>query len=107
MKPMSKDRTTIPAWELAMLRAIVAGRYPAAREDALRLYLAERERRRRYARVRDAKDRERRTLVGAHMSKADAEFVRFIAEQEGVSMTAFVRFALKQAVERSDTWRGA
>ena len=89
-----------------MLRAIVAGRYPAAREEALRLYLDEREKRRRYARVRDARDRERRTLVGAHMSKADAEFVRFIAEQEGVSMTAFVRYSLRQAVERSDTYNG-
>ena len=90
-----------------MLRAIAEGRYAAAREEALRAYLYERERRRRYARVRDSKDRERRTLVGAHMSKADAEIVRFIAEHEGVSMTAFVRFALRLAIERSDTWRGA
>ena len=104
---MRQGRTTIPGWEIPMLQAIVDGRYVAAREEALRTYLAERERRRRYARVRDAKDRQRRTLVGAHMSKADAEFVRFIAEQEGVSMTAFVRLALRQAVERSDTWRGA
>lgn len=89
-----------------MLRDVVAGRYMAAREEALRLYLAERERRRRYARVRDARDRTRRTLVGAHMSKADADIVRFIAEHEGVSMTAFVRFALRQAVERSDTYNG-
>ena len=89
-----------------MLRAIAEGRYPAARHGALERYIAERERRRRYARVRDERDRERRTLVGAHMSKAEAEFVRIIAEQEGVSMTAFVRFALKQAVERSDTYRG-
>ena len=103
---MRKGRTTIPEWELAMLDDIVDGPYPAAREEALELYIAERERRKRYARVRDARDRERRTLVGAHMSKADAELVRYIAEHEGVSMTAFVRFALRQAVERSDTWRG-
>ena len=90
-----------------MLRAIAEGRYPAARHGALERYIAERERRRRYARVRDERDRERRTLVGAHMSKADADIVRFIAEREGVSMTAFVRFALRQAMERSDTYRGA
>lgn len=101
------SRTTIPEWELAMLRSIVDGRYAAAREEALRLYMAEREKRKRYARVRDERDKDRRTLVGAHMSKADAEYVRFIAEQEGVPMTAFVRFALRLAVERSDTYRGA
>ena len=85
-----------------MLRAVVDGRYPAAREEALRAYLFERERRRRYARVRDAKDRERRTLVGAHLSKADAEMIRFIANRDDLSMTAFVRHALRQAMENSD-----
>lgn len=104
---MRQGRTTIPGWELPMLRDVVEGRYLAAREDALRRYVAERERRRQYAKVRDAKDRDRRTLVGAHMSKADAEIVRFIADQEGTSVTAFVKLALRQAVERSDTWRGA
>ena len=103
---MRQGRTTIPEWELTMLDDIVGWTYPAAREEALERYIAERERRKRYARTRDGRDRERRTLVGAHMSKADAEFVRFIAEQEGVSMTAFVRFALKLAIERSDTYRG-
>ena len=104
---MSGGRTTIPGWELSMLREVAEGRYAAAREEALRRYIAERERRRRYARVRDERDRERRTLVGAHMSKADAELVRFIAEHEGTSVTAFVKLALRQAVERSDTYRGA
>ena len=103
---MREDRTTIPEWELRQLRAIADGRYPAAREAALRAYLYERDRRKRYARVRDAKDRERRTLGGAHMSKADAEFVRFIAQQEGTSVTKFVELALRRAIERSDTYRG-
>lgn len=89
-----------------MLQAIVDGRFPAARRGALERYMAERERRRRYARVRDERDRTRRTLVGAHMSRADADIVRFIADREGVSVTEFVRFALRQAVERSDTYRG-
>ena len=88
------------------LRAITDGPTVQEREEALAAYLLEREKRRRYARVRDRRDRERRTLVGAHMSKADADIVRFIADREGVSMTTFVRFALKLAVERSDTWRG-
>ena len=103
---MREGRTTIPEWELAMLREIVDGRYPAAREEALAAYLLERDRRKRYARVRDAKDRERRTLVGAHMNRADAEFVRFIAQQEDTSVTKFVELALRLAIERSDTYRG-
>ena len=92
---------------MRQLRAIVDGRYVAAREEALKIYLQERERRRRYARTRDERDRERRTLVGAHMSREKAEFIRFIAQQEGTSVTQFVNLALRQAVERSDTWRGA
>lgn len=100
------SRTTIPEWEIMRLRAITDGQTVQEREEALAAYLFERDRRKRYARVRDERDRERRTLVGAHMSKADAEIVRFIAEHEGVSLTAFVRFALRQAVERSDTYRG-
>lgn len=103
---MRQGRTTIPEWELVRLRAIVDGRYAAAREEALRAYLAERDKRRRYARVRDARDRERRTLIGTHISRADAEFVRFIADREGTSVNAFVKLALRQAIERSDTWRG-
>ena len=89
------------------LRAIVDGRFVAAREEALRAYLAERERRRRYARTRNERDRERRTLVGAHMSREKAEYIRFIAAQEGTSVTQFVNLALRQAIERSDTYRGA
>ena len=103
---MKQGRTTIPAWEVRKLRAVADGRYPAAREKALREYLAERERRRRYGRVRNERDRERRTLVGAHMNRADAELVRFIADREGTSVTAFVKLALRQAIERSDTYRG-
>ena len=88
-----------------MLRAVAEGRYPAAREEALERYLHERERRRRYARVRDGRDRDRRTLVGAHMPLERAEMVRFIAGQEGMSVTQFVNLALRQAMERSDTVR--
>lgn len=102
---MSRGRTTIPAWEGPMLRAIVEGRYPAARENALQCYIAERERRRRHAAVRDDRDRERRTLVGAHVPRAEADRVAWIAEQEDMSVTAFVKLALRQAVERSDTGR--
>ena len=104
---MRQGRTTIGAWELAKLRGVVEGDTPGQRKAALRLYLGERERRRRYAKIRDARDRERRTLVGAHMSKADADVIRFIADREGMSLTAFVRFALRLAIERSDTFRGA
>ena len=101
------SRTTIPEWELRMLWDVVQGRYPAAREDALRRYLAEREKRKRYARVRNERDRQRRTLVGAHMPLEKAELVKFIADREDMSVTAFVNLALRQAIERSDTWRGA
>ena len=103
---MRQGRTTIPEWEISMLRAIVDGRYPAAREEALTAYLREREKRRRYARVRDKRDRQRRTLVGAHMPLEKAEYIRFIAAQEGTSVTKFVELALRQAIERSDTYRG-
>ena len=89
-----------------MLQAIVDGRFMAAREEALTAYLHERERRKRYARVRDAKDRQRRTLVGAHMPLEKAEYIRFIAQQEGTSVTKFVELALRLAIERSDTYRG-
>ena len=103
---MKQGRTTSPEWELRRLRAIVDGRFVAAREEALREYLLERERRRRYARVRDRRDRERRTLVGAHMSRDKAEYIRWLANMEGISVTKFVELALRQAIERSDTYRG-
>lgn len=102
---MSRGRTTIPAWEGPMLRAIADGKYQAAREEALQRYIAERERRRRHAAVRDERDTQRRTLVGAHVPRAEADQVAWIAEQEDMSITAFVKLALRQAVERSDTGR--
>lgn len=102
---MSRGRTTIPAWEGPMLQAIADGKYQAAREEALQRYIAERERRRRHATIRDSKDRERRTLVGAHVPRAEADMVAWIAEQEDISLTAFVKLAIRQAVERSDTGR--
>ena len=104
---MRQGRTTIPEWELRQLRAITDAPTVQERKEALAAYLHERDRRRRYARVRDRRDRERRTLVGAHLSRADAEFIRFIAQQEGTSVTKFVELALRLAVERSDTYRGA
>ena len=103
---MSGDRTTIPEWELKQLRAITDGETAQDREAALLEYLHEREKRKRYARVRDARDKERRTLVGAHLSRADAEMIRFIADREDLSVTAFVRFALQQAMENSELGRG-
>lgn len=89
-----------------MLRAIVEAPFPAKREEALRKYLDERDRRRRYSRVRNRRDRERRTLIGAHLSRADAEMVKFIADRDDMSVTAFVRHALRQAMENSETGRG-
>lgn len=103
---MSRGRTTIPAWEGPMLRAIADGKYQAAREEALHLYVAERERRRRHAAIRDSRDQERRTLVGAHVPRAMAEQVAWVANQEDMSITAFVKLAIRQAVERSDTGKG-
>ena len=99
------DRPMIPAWEIPMLKAIANGRYPAARFGALEAYVKERDRRRRHAAVRDRKDRERRTLIGAHVSRSKAELIRWIADQEGVSVTHFVNAAIRQAIERSDTYR--
>lgn len=101
---MSKTQE-IPAWEIPMLREIVEGRYPAAREAALQRYVIERSRRRRQARTRDSRDKERRTLVGAHVSRAKADQIRWIAEREDLSVTAFVNLAIRQAIERSDTGR--
>lgn len=87
------------------LRAITDGPTVQEREAALLEYLREREKRRRYARVRDAKDRDRRTLVGAHLSRADAEIVKLIADRDDMSVTAFVRHALRQAMENSELGR--
>lgn len=100
-------RPIIPAWEIPMLKAIADGPDQDARRDALFQYVKERDRRRRHARVRDARDRERRTLVGAHVSRAKADVIAWIAAQEGVSVTAFVNRAIRQAVEQSDTFRAA
>lgn len=91
---------------MTMLRAIVEAPFPAKREEALRKYLHERDRRKRYARVRDRRDRERRTLVGAHLSRDKAEYIKWLANMEGTSVTKFVELALRLAVERSDTFRG-
>ena len=102
---MRQGRTTIPEWELMRLRAITDGPTVQEREAALAAYLHERERRKRYARVRDERDKTRRTLVGAHMSRADAELVKFIADRDDMSVTAFVRHALRQAMENSELGR--
>lgn len=103
---MNRRPESVPAWEIPMLRAIADGRYPAAREEAMRAYINERERRRRLARTRDSRDKERRTLVGAHVSRALAQEISWIAEKEDLSVTAFVKLAIRQAIERSDTGRG-
>lgn len=87
------------------LRAITDGETVQQREAALLNYLAERERRKRYARVRNARDRQRRTLVGAHIPREEAELVAWLANQEDLSTTAFVKLAIRQAMERSDTYR--
>ena len=102
---MSRGPYHIPAWEGLMLARVARCMTQEARERALEEYVAERERRRRHATVRDERDRERRTLVGAHVPRAEAEQVAWIADQEDMSVTAFVRLALRQAVERSDTGR--
>lgn len=96
----------IPAWEKPMLERIARCMTPSAREKALRDYVIERERRRRHAAVRDERDSQRRTLVGAHVPRAEADQVAKIAEQEDMSVTAFVKMAIRQAMERSDTVRG-
>ena len=89
-----------------MLRAIVEAKFQAKREEALLRYLTERDRRKRYARTRDGRDRTRRTLVGTHISRDVADRIRTIAELEGTSLNAFVKRALRLAIEQSDTWRG-
>lgn len=103
---MSGGRTTLlPSWELEALKKIVDGRYPAARVEAMADYVGERVRRRRHAAVRDPRDRERRTLVGAHVPRVQADLVAMVADREGMSVTAWVKLALRQAMERSDTYR--
>ena len=102
---MSEGRTTIPEWELKRLRAITDGPTVQEREQAMLEYLSERDKRRRYARVRNRRDRERRTLVGAHLSRADADLVKLIADRDDLSVTAFVKHALRQAMENSELGR--
>ena len=94
---MRGSRTTIPEWELMRLRAITDGPTVQQREQALAEYLQERERRHRYARVRNGRDSQRRTLVGAHMPMEEAERVTWLATLEGMSTTAYVRRALELA----------
>lgn len=77
------------------------GRYPAAREAALQRYFAERERRGRYARVRNQRDRERRTLLGAHVPQELAYVAGKCATAEGLSMTAYVRKAVERAMQET------
>lgn len=79
------------------LRAITDGPTVQQREQALAEYLQERERRHRYARVRNGRDSQRRTLVGAHMPMEEAERVTWLATLEGMSTTAYVRRALELA----------
>lgn len=79
------------------LRAITDAPTVGEREQAMAAYLQERERRRRYARVRDARDRQRRTLVGAHMPLEEAERVAHLADVAGLSVTAYVKRAIEIA----------
>ena len=102
---MSRGPYHIPAWKRPMLARVARCMTQTAREKALQEYVAERERRRRHATVRDDRDKERRTLVGAHVSRELAELVGYVANQEDMSTTAFVKLAIRQAVERSDTGR--
>ena len=92
-----------------MLREIAEARYSAAREEALQRYITERERRRRHARTRDSRDKERRTLVGAHVPREQAYMVAKMAEAKGMSVTAFVKQAVFQAAReaQAEADRGA
>lgn len=94
------DPREIPAWEIPMLQEISAGRYPAAREEALRAYIIQRAKRKRYAAVRDQRDRERRTLLGAHVNMAKAHIIHRLADLQGVSITAWVLDALERKAQR-------
>lgn len=99
---MNQKPYHIPAWEIPLLREIVDGRYPAARIAALERYTTERERRRRHAAVRDSRDPERRTLVGAHVPRRIADQVAVMAELEGTSVTAWVREAIQRKAREAD-----
>lgn len=79
------------------LRSITDAPTVQQREAALADYLSERERRKRYARVRNHRDRQRRTLVGAHMPLEEAERVAWLASIAGLSVTAYVKRAIEQA----------
>ncbi|MDE6591041.1 MAG: hypothetical protein K2K53_12020 [Oscillospiraceae bacterium] len=104
-----RETYRIPAWEEPMLREIAEARYSAAREEALQRYITERERRRRHARTRDSRDKERRTLVGAHVPREQAYMVAKMAEAKGMSVTAFVKQAVFQAAReaQAEADRGA
>lgn len=84
-----------------MLERIAGCMTHEARKRALQDYITERERRRRHAAVRDERDRERRTLVGAHMNKADAEIITKLADLQDLSVTAFVKKALENEIRRT------
>lgn len=99
--PVNGGRTTIPNWELKRLGAVVEAKSQNERAEALRRYFDERQIRKRYARVRDSRDRKRRTLVGAHVSQEWAYIVQRAADARGMSVTAYVKRALERAV-RSD-----
>lgn len=102
-RAVNGGRTTIPEWEIRQLRSITDAPTVGEREQALEAYLAERERRSRYAAVRNRRDRQRRTLVGAHMPWEEAERVAHLADVAGMSVTAYVKRALQQAGEGTMT----
>lgn len=101
---MRGSRTTFAPWELPHLKAIIDGQTREARVAAMHKYAAEMEVRRRYARVRDQRDRKRRTLVGAHMPQEQAYMVAKLAEAQGLSVTAYVKRALDRTA-RADLAR--
>lgn len=80
-----------------MLERIARCMTPAAREQALSDYIEARALRRKYARTRDGRDKDRRTLVGAHVSRTEAQAIAEMAANHDMSVTAYVRHALRVA----------
>lgn len=100
-KPRISRVLSIPRDERERLEEMAAMAAPERREDmkrALKEYADLRHKKRRELRRRSERDRERRTMLAIHVTFDYAQAVTARAEEEGMSVYAWLRRAVDRAM---------
>lgn len=98
MGQYQKQYQSLPGDERALIAAVVEAQTREEREQALKAYCKLREAKRLYQRRRGEDDRWRRSMLAIHVPFSYAQAVAARADAEGLSVYAWLRRAIDQAL---------